>query len=337
MERQRPPFPRDDSTHVRSFEIYVGNGFCEYEASAIAHTLKCANDILSERRFTWRYVSHSAGLVTGECGMILRAEPALDNHDLSDAMIVVGGKSGTGAKWLARLRQMQRLGRPAALLSSAASAYIRQARLQDGPVTTHWRDCVGLHEDGRFSNVTNHLSEMAGGVITAAGSGSSEELVIGLIAEQLGASNVAELGNRLILPLIRKSHAEQPNDLSHSPALHDARVKAAMEAMQASLDTPLHIAELAKAIGMSTRHLERMFKDVFDETPARFYKRLRTNRARAMIEETQMSIIEIAVANGFGTSSSLSEAIKKEYGMTATQLRARRQSQVLSYNPRKGG
>ncbi|MEP5152337.1 helix-turn-helix domain-containing protein [Planktotalea sp.] len=325
---------RSSRAHLRSFEIYVGKGFSEYEASAIAHTLKTANDALAEERFTWRYVSHSPGLVTAQCGMILRAEPAFDNYELSDVMLVVGGKSGASSSWLARARHMQRLRRPVVLLSNAATTYIRSAKINDAPVTTHWRDSVGLQEDGRYPSLTNHLSEMSGGIITAAGSGSTEELVIGLLADQLSENTVTELGNQLILPLVRKSHAEQPSTLSQNPALHDPRVKAAIQEMENSLDTPLPIADLAQSIGVSTRHLERVFKDAFDETPARFFKRLRTKRARAMVEETQMPIIEIAVATGFGTSSTLSEAIKKEYGMTASRLRARRQSQVLSYNPK---
>ena len=321
---------------LRTFEIYVGKGFSEYEVAAIARTLKAANDVLAQTLYSWRYISHTPGLLSGECGMILRAEPTFDNHDMSNAMIVVGGKSGASASWLARIRQMQRLGRPVILLSDAATAYIRKTKTQSGPVTTHWRDAVGLNEDARQTNLSNRLSEISGGIVTAAGMGATEELVIGLISEQLGANNASELGNRLLLSVVRKSHAEQPNDLSRNPALHDKRVRAAIVAMQDTLDAPLHIAELASDIGLSTRHLERVFKEVFDETPAKFYKRLRSNRARAMIEETQMPIVEIAIANGFATSSSLSEAIKREYGMTATQLRTRGQAQILSYKtPRK--
>ncbi len=324
---------RRSPAELRRFEIYVSKGFSEYEVAAITQTLTVANEVLGETRFSWRYVSHTPGLLAAESGLIVRAEPATDNHDLLDVMIVVGGKRTTDPSWFPRLRQMQRLGRLVVLLSSAASAYIRTAKVKGGAVTTHWHDSIGLLEDGRYTNLTNRLSEMAGGVITAAGSGATEELVIGLLADQLSDNAVTELGNRLMLPIVRKSHAEQPSNLSHIPALHDGRIKSAIKMMQDTLDAPLAIIELAGAIGVSTRHLERMFKDTFDETPARFYKRLRTNRARAMIEETQMPIIEIAVANGFGTSSSLSEAIKKEYGMTASRLRTRRLSQVLTYKP----
>jgi transcriptional regulator GlxA family with amidase domain len=93
--------------------------------------------------------------------------------------------------------------------------------------------------------------------------------------------------------------------------------------MEATLEAPLNIYELAQEIGVSTRHLERMFKDVFDQTPARFYKQLRTKRARALIEETQLPMMEIAIATGFGSGSSMNEAVKKEYGFTASSMRKR--------------
>jgi len=42
------------------------------------------------------------------------------------------------------------------------------------------------------------------------------------------------------------------------------------------------------------------------------------------LEDTQMPMMEIAIATGFGSSSSMNEAIKKEYGLTASKMRLRR-------------
>lgn len=306
------------------FEIYVGRGFAEYEAAAIVHTLKLANDVLGGSVFQWRYVSETPGLLTGLCGMILRAEPLVKNHDLADVLIVVGGRSGSGADWLPRLRQMTRVARTCVLLSDAATAYIKRTKSPPGKITTHWRDAVSLMESGDHPTLTTTLWEKSGGVLTAAGTGSTEELVIALLAQHLSTADQAELSNRLLLPLVRTAHADQPRDITALPALSDRRVKKAVKIMENSLELPLNIYELAATIGVSTRHLERMFKDVFDQTPARFYKQLRTKRARALIEETQLPMMDVAIATGFGSSSTLNEAIKKEYGLTATKMRMRR-------------
>ncbi|WP_293447965.1 helix-turn-helix domain-containing protein [Planktotalea sp.] len=306
------------------FEIYVGRGFCEFETAAITQALKTANAVKGATLFHWRYVSETPGLLNGDCGMIVRAEPLVRDHELGDALIVVGGRSGQDGAWFARLRQMTRLSRTCVLLSNAATTYIKQTKTPAGKVTTHWHDALALMESGDHPTLTNALSEKSGSVMTSAGSGATMEIIIALIAPQMSRADVGELGNRLLLPLVRTAHADQPNDITELPALSDARVKAAVKAMDQSLDTPFNIYQLAQEIGVSTRHLERMFKEVFNQTPARFYKQLRTKRARALIEETQLPMMEIAIATGFGSSSSMNEAIKKEYGFTATKMRTRR-------------
>lgn len=312
------------SNALYTFEIYVGKGFCEYETAAITRTLKIANEVLGGPVFHWRYVSETPGLLNGDCGMIVRAEPVVKDHELSDVLIIVGGHSGGDAQWFSRLRQMTRISRMCVLLSDAATAYIKRTKSPAGKVTTHWRDALSLTETGDHPNLTNSLSEKSGSVITAAGTGATEELIISLLLPQLSTSDVAELSNRLVLPMVRTAHADQPKDITKLPALSDTRVRTAVKAMEDSLEMPFNIYELANDIGVSTRHLERMFKDVFNQTPARFYKQLRTKRARALVEDTQLSMMEIAVATGFGSSSSMNEAIKKEYGVTATKMRARR-------------
>ena len=304
-------------------DIYVGKGFCEHEVSSIARTLHCANEVLGKPAFRWRYISETPGLLNGALGMLLRAEPAVKDHHLADMLFVVGGRSGRDAQWLARVRQMTRLARTCVLLSDAATTYIKRTKSPIGKVTTHWRDAAALAEMHDYPSLTNRLAEKSGSVITAAGSGASAELVIDLICADLSPGDLAELGNRLLLPVLRKAGADQPKDITSLPALSDARMKSAVTAMEQTLDAPLNINELSKQIGVSTRHLERMFKAVFKQTPAKFYKQLRTKRARALIEETQLPMIKVAIATGFGSSSSLNEAIKQEYGITASKMRIR--------------
>ena len=312
------------SPALQRFEIYVGRGFAEFEVASITRTLQCANEVLGRREFQWRYVSEIPGLVGGSNGMIIRAEPAVKDHDLFDALIVVGGQSGKDGEWLPRMRQMSRRARQSFLLSDAATTFIKRTKPKTGNVTTHWLDAVHLNEIIDIPNFTNRLAEKSGSITTAAGSGSTMELVISLISAQMSLADVTEVGNRLLLPIVRKTQAEQPQDIATIPALADGRIKAAVVAMGESLDAPLSIQELANQVGISNRQLERRFKALFGHAPGKFYKLLRTKRARVLIQETQMPIIEIALATGFGSSNSLNTALKLEYGLTATKMRLNR-------------
>lgn len=321
----------DDSTRELVFEIFVGKGFSGFEAAAIAQVLGLANEVLGAVRFSWRYVSDTPGLVAGTDGLLVRAEPAIDNHNLPDAMIVVGGESGTAKGWTARTRQMQRRALAVVLLSQAATAYIAGSKSPSGRVTTHWKDAATLRESSFVENMTDALSESSDGIITAAGAGATAELIIGLISPLLSPQQVAELGNLLLLPLIRKSDAEQPKDLADNPSLFDGKVTQAIKLMEDTVMEPLTMAELTEEMGLSTRQLERIFRTVFNQSPARFYKQIRTKRARAMIEETLLPLAEVAAATGFGSCNTLCQAVKDEYGITPSKMRARKDLKLLNF------
>jgi transcriptional regulator GlxA family with amidase domain len=321
-------FSTQSQTHAdhavqRSFEFLLSKGFNALELASATGVLATANDILGCDAFNWRFVSHTPGLLSGATGIIVRAEPAVYDHGYSDLMIVVGGKIPWSPDIRKRARSMQKLGRPVVLLSDAATAYIRGTKRPSGNVTTHWRDVPALAEAGHHPNLTTRFSEYSDGIITAAGGGATAELIIGLIAPLLDGADVAELGNRLLLHTIRKSTAEQPQNLTDNEGLFGTHVTLAIRQMEQSIADPLSIADLASAVSVSPRHLERVFRGTFNETPARFYKRLRTKRARVMIEETVLPIVEIAAATGFQSSTALAKAIREEFGLTPSRMRVR--------------
>lgn len=319
------------NTGLRRFEVFVSAGFSELELASVTHTLSYANEVIGETRFSWRFVSGSPGFVTGATGMLVRAEPAIDNYGFSDVMIVVGGRNQKNEHWPKRARSMQHARLPVVLLSDAATSYIRSNVSPNGNVTTHWRDASSLHEEGHHPTLTSRFAENNAGIITAAGSNATCELVIGLIAPQLDPLQLGELGSRLLLHAIRKSDAEQPKGLSDNAGLFDARVTRALRLMENTISEPMTMTALTRAVGLSTRHLERVFREVFNETPARFYKRLRVKAARGMIEDTLLPLVDVAIATGFASRHSLSVAIREEFGVTPTKMRARKSIKLLNF------
>ncbi len=332
LKRAKPVrLPLNAAEEGLAFEIYVCPGFSAFETACATRVFAEANQIAAKEMVTWRFVSHAPGLLTGSDGFLLRAEPAIDDYGFSDVMIVVGGQSVGEGEWLQRARAMQRKSRPVILLSSAATTYIKKTKSPPGHVTTHWRHIPALEETGYHPNLTDKLSENADGIITSAGEAATADLLIGLLSSILTPGQVAELGNQLLLPVLRKSDADQPRAIGDNPALFDARVTAAVQLMEATIAEPLSMTELTDELGVSARHLERVFRTVFDQSPARFYKHLRTKRARSMIEQTLLPLTEIAVATGFGSTSTMSQAVRDAYGVTPSKMRSRTEIGLLSY------
>ncbi|WP_114962162.1 GlxA family transcriptional regulator [Tritonibacter mobilis] len=304
-------------------EIFVQPGFSHIELSSILAVFEAANALETGTWCSWRITSDSPGVVTGTAGMMIRAEPAIGLQYLQDVLFVIGGRNCSGGSWLARARAMQKLRRPAFLLSDAATAYIRRSAPLSGPATTHWQDLRALREAGEYPTLTDRLVEDNAGLLTSAGGGYSAELVVRYLSQILAPQHCAELASVLMIDTARGYSGEQPQGAARNTNLLEARLVRAMAIMEEFIEHPLPTAEIAERAGISVRHLERLFLTHLNTTPAKHYMQLRLKLANKLITDTNLPIAEIAFASGFASSTSLSRAYRREYNMTPYQVRAR--------------
>ena len=73
---------------------------------------------------------------------------------------------------------------------------------------------------------------------------------------------------------------------------------------------------LAKDVGMSTRQLERLFRRYLNRSPKRYYMELRLQKARNLLMQTDMSVINVALACGFASPSHFSKCYRSHYNTT---------------------
>ena len=94
--------------------------------------------------------------------------------------------------------------------------------------------------------------------------------------------------------------------------------------MYDNVETPLTLSELAASAGISRRQIERQFRQLLDEAPAQTYRNIRLDRARTLLMETNLSVIEIAMATGFNSNAVFSRHYKERYGETPRGHRRRK-------------
>ena len=305
------------------FEIFVQPGFSDLELSAVTTVLRTANDILNNDVYSWKIISDEPGLVTSSSDLIVRAAPSIGGQYLCDCLVVICGRTSNPEAWLARLRAMQQLQRRVILLSDASRQYVRSVNNLDAPTTAHWRDVSLLQEVGSYPKLTDSLVETHGTVLTCAGHGHTLEAMIGVLEGQLDRRQCAEIASLLVLDRVRGFSSEQPKGSSYSSSYFEKRLQNALRLMEANIEQPLRLADVAKEVGLSTRHLERLFTVYFNTTPSKLYKKIRLKKAHALVVDTHLQQIEIALSCGFGSAGSFSLAYKAEYGETPTQRRKR--------------
>ena len=98
--------------------------------------------------------------------------------------------------------------------------------------------------------------------------------------------------------------------------------------MEKNIEEPISPSVLAKDVSMSTRQLERLFRRYLDRSPKRYYMELRLQKARNLLMQTDMSVINVALACGFASPSHFSKCYRTHYNTTPYRERGSKSSRI---------
>jgi AraC family transcriptional regulator len=100
-----------------------------------------------------------------------------------------------------------------------------------------------------------------------------------------------------------------------------ARLNRVLDHLARHLDDELGVAELAQAASFSPYHFHRMFRGVTGETVAGLVRRLRLERAGRALRTSDASVIEIALAAGYGSPEAFTRAFQQAFGLAPSDYR----------------
>lgn len=212
------------------------------------------------------------------------------------------------------------------LMSICSGVFVLAAAgLLDGRrATTHWRYTQALA--ARFPAITvvpDVLYVDEGSILTSAGSAAGIDLGLHLIRRDFGWAAANTVARRLVVAPHREGGQAQFVERA-VPVPHEAaRLSPLIAGLADDLATPHTVASLAGAAGMSERTFLRRFAAATGTTPARWLTAARIARARALLEETALSLDAIAAATGFGTAAGLRHHFTPAVGLTPSAYRTR--------------
>ena len=95
--------------------------------------------------------------------------------------------------------------------------------------------------------------------------------------------------------------------------VNDRMVLMAIELMENHIADPLELDQMARIVGVSTRQLNRLFAEKLNVSTVRFYRALRLEKARELLQQTTLNIAEISSATGFANSAHFSRRFSVQY------------------------
>ena len=294
--------------------------------TAAIEPLRIANRLARQKLFEWQLFTTDGLPVKASNYVEFNPEGKLDEKSKFDALFVCSGvraydhlsKSTSNV-----LRGLARRGVPLGSICTG-SVTLAEAGLLDGyKCTIHWENIESLAERYPKLNISSSLFEVDRNRYTCSGGLAAADMMLHSVRLDYGRELAMQVADQLLYSAGREPDDLQRMEIARRTGAKHPKLLAAIGYMEAHLETPIPISQLASNIEMSSRQLERLFKAELSVAPARYYLNLRLDRARKFIRQTSLNIQEIAVATGFGSASYFSKSYKSRFMHTPLEERQR--------------
>lgn len=275
---------------------------------------------------SWQVLSASIHPVRSSSGFTIARDAPLGDPRAFDYIVVVGGLlhgqeqiDHATTVWLRRAAEMG-----VTLIGVCTGTFIlcRAGLMNNRRVCVSWyhrQDFLAAFPD--HEPVCDQVFIDDGDRITCSGGVAAADVALHLIERCIGRPAGLKACHILLSDGTRPGSRQirlqpQPPTLASTTQAADPRVRRAILHMEQNMGQPLPIAQLATRLGISSRQLERLFQNTLGRKPQDFYRTLRLRHARALLEEGEMSVTEVAIEMGFADCSHFSRHFKTAFGIS---------------------
>ncbi|WP_185044976.1 GlxA family transcriptional regulator [Pseudomonas brassicacearum] len=276
-------------------------------------TIVTAN-LLRPGLFTSRTFGLHDGEVVSDLGLVIRPDARFDAAAIQqlDLLVVCGGyrtELKAGDDFVHLLRAAAERGVTLAGLWNGAW-FLGSAGLLDGyRCAIHPEHRPALAEVSKAAQVTSEPYVIDRDRLTASSPAGAFHMALDWIKGLHDKALVEGIEDILAFEESRYRRIKPAENICVSAPLREV-----VKLMDANLEEPLELEQLAVYAGRSRRQLERLFKEQLGTTPQRYYMELRITEARRLLQHTELSQVDVLVACGFVSPSHFSKCYSSYFG-----------------------
>ena len=320
MKPTTPTISIDAPSAPRRFIFVLLENFTLLSFAAAIDSLRIANRMSDQELYTWKLAGDTEdGRIACSAGAVFELEMGLEELSRDDTIVLCGGadvQRATTKRLLNWIRRETRRGLKVAGLCTAAYTLARAGLLDGKRATTHWENHDSFLEEFDEVELTKSVFVIDGSRMSTAGGTSSIDLFLKLIADDHGEKLANAVADQLIYSSIRTDQDTQRLSVPTRIGVRHPKLSQVIQMMEANIEEPISPSVLAKDVGMSTRQLERLFRRYLNRSPKRYYMELRLQKARNLLMQTNMTVINVALACGFASPSHFSKCYRAHYNTT---------------------
>ena len=278
--------------------------------TSMIEPLRASNEISETKSFEWKLFSENADKVEASANVAFETDGKIEEIEKLDALILLSPPNADfiNSRSVGVIRRLERHGCTIGAVSGGVFLLAKAKVRPNIRYSVHW--CYAAAFTNQFPNniSSEQVIETDRNIMTASGAAAAFDLALLLIRSKLGSSIAAEVACWFQHPIMRNQDVKQVrpilNELEGLEEMPELARKA-IALVNQKIKYPLQVNDIANEIGITSRHLSRIFKEATGESPRQYFRKLRVNAARQMILYTNEKIGEIALSVGFSSASIL--------------------------------
>jgi len=306
---------------ARRFRFVLLEKFTLVSFANALECLRLANRVSGKALYEWVLSGPQDKVATCSLGISIPLDEPLGTprSGRDDVILVCGGldiRRTSTREVLNWLRREARKGVTLGGLCTGAHTLAMAGLLDGRQATIHWENHDSFTETFPRVRLSKAVFTVDENRLTAAGGAAAIDLMLHLIARDHGAELAKEVADQQLYAAVRTDRDSQRLSVPARIGVRHPRLASVIRMMEANTEEPISPARLAADAGMSTRQLERLFRRYLNRSPKRYYMELRLQKARNLLMQTDMSVINVALACGFASPSHFSKCYRARYNTT---------------------
>lgn len=291
-----------------------------YSLIAVANALeplRMANRLMGKDVYEWSVVTLDGQPSESSSGLKLTPATPLDKLGPVDILFVCGGiniREAVSPALVTALRRLAERRLSLGALCTGGYALAKAGLLDNFRATIHWENLSALREEFPRVLISDQLFTIDRNRFTCSGGTAPLDLMLNLIEGKLGPRISQRVSEQFIVDRVRKDRDRQYVPLRARVGVSHRGLIRVAQIMEENIEKPLSLERIAKATGLSRRQIERLFKRDLNCVPKRYYLEMRLRRARQLLLQTSMPIMDITAACGFQSPPHFSKCYRSQYG-----------------------
>lgn len=321
------PSSDDDETLVHRIGFLLIPGFSYIAFACAIEPLRMANMAAGKVLFESVTVSFDGAPVTASNGVCTVPDCAIQDSPPLTAILVCGPNPIEFPHESTLIRWLHRLTTRGVCLGGidTGSVLLARGRLLNGyRCTIHWQDRESILTSYPGITISDHLYEIDRDRMTSGGGTAAMDMMLHYISLAGQNSEItASAAELLVHDRIRVGRESQRFPLIHRLGTDKPKLRDTAAIMEANIEQPLTMREIANHVALSQRQIERLFASELNISPMEYYLRLRLDVARNLLLHSEQPIAEVARNCGFRSSSYFTRCYRDKYQAKPSQERRR--------------